>query len=120
MKEQPKFDLTFPSVDVTEMNRSSCYYKKPISAILFFLLVNLRTTETSKLTNILLIGSFQSPLIHGCLFLCVCLFLLSRLRYLRVTDRLGIQTNMADKYRCQEILAPGNIEDYCESNLTFP
>lgn len=39
---------------------------------------------------------------------------------MRVTDRLGIQTNMADKYRCQEMLAPGNIEGYCESNLTFP
>lgn len=50
----------------------------------------------------------------------LCLFSRSRLRYVRVTDRLGIQTNMADKYRCQEILAPGNIEDYCESNLTFP
>lgn len=74
MKEQPKFDLTFPSVDVTEMNRSSCYYKNPYRRyILFFLLVNLRTTETSKLTNILLIGSFQSPLIHGCLFF-VCVF----------------------------------------------
>ena len=39
---------------------------------------------------------------------------------MRVTDGLGIQTNMAGKYRCQEILAAGNIEDYHESNLTFP
>lgn len=37
----------------------------------------------------------------------------------RVTDGLGIQTNMAGKYRCQDLLAPGNIEGYCESNLTF-
>jgi len=82
-----------------------------------FLLVKLRTTETSKQTNILLIGSFQSP---SSMAVVLCLFSRSRLRYVRVTDRLGIQTNMADKYRCQEILAPGNIEDYCESNLTFP
>lgn len=40
--------------------------------------------------------------------------------YVRVIDGLGIQTKMAGKHRCQEILAPGNIEDYCESNLTFP
>lgn len=39
---------------------------------------------------------------------------------MRVTDRLGIQTDMAGKYRCQAILAPGNIEDYRESTLTFP
>lgn len=39
---------------------------------------------------------------------------------MRVIDGLGTQTNMAGKYRCQEMLAPGNIEDYCESNLTFP
>lgn len=39
---------------------------------------------------------------------------------MRVTDRLGIQTNMAGNYRCREILAPDNIEDYSESTLTFP
>lgn len=39
---------------------------------------------------------------------------------MRVTDRLGIQTDMAGKYRCQEILALCNIEDYRESTLTFP
>lgn len=62
----------FPPVSVTEINRSGCYYKKPISAI-YFLLVKLRTTETSKQTNILLIGSFQSPssmAVVLCLFLC--------------------------------------------------
>lgn len=39
---------------------------------------------------------------------------------MRVTDGSGIQTNMAGKYRCREILAPGDIEDYRESTLTFP
>lgn len=82
-----------------------------------FLRVKLRTTETIKQTNILLFGSFQSP---SSMAIVVCLFLCKRLRYVRVTGGLGIQTNMAGKYRCQEILAPGNIEDYCESTLTFP
>lgn len=40
--------------------------------------------------------------------------------YVRVTDGLGTQTNMAGKDRCQEMLARGNIEGYYESNLTFP
>lgn len=37
----------------------------------------------------------------------------------RVTEELGRRTNMASKCRCQEMLALGNIEDYCGSTLTF-
>lgn len=65
--------LTFKSD--TEINRNDCYYKNPYRQYiyLYFLLVNLRTTETSKQTNNLLFGSFQSPssmAVVLCLFLC--------------------------------------------------
>lgn len=40
--------------------------------------------------------------------------------YTRVTDEPGLHTNMASKHRCREKLALGNIEDYCNCNLTFP
>lgn len=122
IKEQLKFYwLFFLLVNVTEINRSGCYYRKPISAIYIFFASEIEDYRDYQADKYSTNWVISKSLIHGCRFvLLLCLFLLSILRYVRVTDRLGIQTNMADKYRCQEILAPGNIEDYCESNLTFP
>lgn len=47
-------------------------------------------------------------------------FFLQRLDYVLVICGSGTKTNMVGKYRCQQTLATGNIEDNCESDSTFP
>lgn len=101
------------------MNRYGCYYYKPITDTDYVSEIeDYRILQKLASRQIIYyLGNFKIP--RPWLSFCVC-FSVDTALCACYRQTWETQTNMAGKYRCRDIEAPGNIEDYCESNVTFP